>query len=374
MRNRFNGEIRAGDCPPGKRRRRNKCAGRGCVTTLVVASACALCVVAFDEPIATFAGDATLNRSWYLFPVMVLLNGVYKSLSYWFNRGKQYRRLAFNRVLRSTAISAATLMLAVTPLRYQGMVVGLVIGQGLATLELVLAYYLQQRRRHHIATAVRMRQVARRYRHFAFYSLPGSLLNVVSSQAPVLLLGTLFGPVIVGYYNLTTRVCAAPSSIIAVAVGDVFRQHAIDEVRRDGHCRQAWTTTFTLLSVIAVPIFTILFFTAPALFPFVFGDQWRTAGVYAQVMAPLFMLSFTASALSRTLHVREKLKQDLFWQVALTVTTAGALLLGGLTGNSTTALVCYAGAYGGMYIIYLGMSFKCATAKSGHACSSTNVA
>jgi len=332
-------------------------------STLVVAGACALCVLAWREPLPAVPGTAMLTRSLHLLPPMVLLNGVYESLNYWFNRHKQYRRLAFNRVLRATAITGATLTLAVTPSRHEGMVIGLLIGQGLATLELALACYLQQRRLHCPATAVGMRQMAGRYKQFGFYSLPGSLLNLVSSQTPVFLLGMLFGPAVVGYYNLTTRVCAAPSSIIAVAVGDVFRQHAMDEVRSDGNCRHTWQTTFTLLSVIAVPTFTILFFTAPHLFPFVFGDQWRTSGVYARSMAPLFMLAFTASALSRTLHVRQKLKQDLIWQVGLAVTTAGALLLGALTGNSTKAITCYAVAYGGMYVVYLGMSFT-------YACSS----
>jgi len=87
-------------------------------------------------------------------------------------------------------------------------------------------------------------------------------------------------------------------------------------------------------------------------------DHLLTAGEYAQIMSPFFMLSFTASILSRSTYIAEKQKQDMLWQIVLFSLITLALLAGAWYHQPVYSLGLYTIAYCGMYLVYLWMCFK----------------
>lgn len=167
-----------------------------------------------------------------------------------------------------------------------------------------------------------------------------------------------FGPAVVGYYNLSQRMLGAPLSVVASAFGDVFKQRASSDFNRFGNCRAIWKSPFRRLSIISLPVFTILCLTAPPLFVFAFGKQWRPSGLYAQLLSPYFMLAFIASPLLRTLYVAERQKYDLLWQIGLFVAVGCVILIGCRANNPALSLGLFSDAYSVMYLIYLWMSYK----------------
>ena len=74
-----------------------------------------------------------------------------------------------------------------------------------------------------------------------------------------------------------------------------------------------------------MPLFGILFFIVEDLFIFVFGEKWGIAGMYAQVILPLFFIRFISSTLSKVLIVFEKQKNELIINFVLLLT--GILLI-----------------------------------------------
>jgi O-antigen/teichoic acid export membrane protein len=239
-----------------------------------------------------------------------------------------------------------------------GLILGAVVGQGVATLSFIRPWLIERRDRKLNISKERIFAVAQRYAHFAKYSLPGDTINVISGQMPVLILSIFFGPVIIGYFNVTQRVLAGPSSIISTAIGDVFRQRASEDRNAIGNFREIWLKTFKTLVLLSLPVYAVMAIIAPGFFAFVFGEQWRTAGEYAQIMSPFFMLSFTASILSRTTYIAEKQKQDMLWQIVLFLLITPALLIGAWTKQPLHSLFLYTLSYSVMYLIYLWMCFR----------------
>ena len=200
--------------------------------------------------------------------------------------------------------------------------------------------------------------VAKRYRGFPLFSVPADTINNASRQMPVILLTTFFGPVVAGFYTLTQRALAAPSSMIAMSVGDVFKQRASVQFARHGNCRSEFLRTFKLLTILAVFPFMATALAGPWLFEFVFGPEWRTAGEYARILSPLYFLGFIASPLSKMFYVAEKQAYDLVWQVSLFVVTTTGMFIGYLVGSPSYSIACFCGAYGGMYVAYLAMAYR----------------
>lgn len=135
------------------------------------------------------------------------------------------------------------------------------------------------------------RVLLKRHCDFPVYRMPTDVLNAASQAVPVMLLAALFSPAAAGLYVLTRSVLNLPTNIIGSAVGNVLYAR-FAELSREG------TRLFPLLLrstgtlLIFAPIIIGLAWFAPPVFAFVFGEEWREAGNYAQWMALWLGVSF----------------------------------------------------------------------------------
>ena len=49
-------------------------------------------------------------------------------------------------------------------------------------------------------------------------------------------------------------------------------------------------SVFKKLTIVGVLPYIVLFFVVEDMFPFVFGDNWKIAGVYAKIIIPLSLI------------------------------------------------------------------------------------
>jgi O-antigen/teichoic acid export membrane protein len=195
-------------------------------------------------------------------------------------------------------------------------------------------------------------------KHQAFwrFSLPSSLLNALVGQLPLFIIAIKHGALAAGLFALTQRVLAAPISLLAASVLEVFKRQSVQDFQTVGNCEEAYLATFKALALLALGPSLILFLFAPELFGAIFGEAWRPAGELARILAPLCFLNFIASPLSYVFFVAGKQKIELVWQVALflmtiTVFTASASL--------HQSVLWYASGYCVLYLVYLYMSYQC---------------
>lgn len=202
-------------------------------------------------------------------------------------------------------------------------------------------------------------EVQRKYlnKHAAFwrYALPADLLNVVAGKLPLFMIGLKFGLLEAGLFALTQRVLAAPISLVAASILEVFKRQSVHEWQTFGNCKDAYGHTFKALALLgAVPTILMIAF-APNLFALLFGESWRQAGDYARIMSPLYFLNFIASPLSYVFYVVGKQRVDLVWQVALFVMTT-TVFFSPLTLQE--CLWWYTSGYSLLYLVYLGLSYR----------------
>jgi len=314
--------------------------------------------IALNGPVTRLLHSPAISRWLYLVPVFVLLTGMYQSVNYWFNRKKNYKLLAANRVARSVLTVIATIALGLDRSWSGGLILGTVIGQGLATIGFVSRAFVENPNWRQVVSRKRMLAMGARYKDFARFSVPADTVNTATQQLPAMILAPFFSTATVGQFNLTQRVLAAPSGLVAVAIGDVFRQRASEDMNREGNCRAIFVKTMKTLASLAVAPFAIIALFAPALFTTIFGPDWNIAGHFAQVLAPCYGLGFVASILGRTIYVTERVKEDLIWQMVLFALALGALLTGSRLHSAPLAVGLFSAVYSCMYVIYLVMSYR----------------
>jgi len=201
----------------------------------------------------------------------------------------------------------------------------------------------------------RLRDFWSRHRRFPMLSLPADSINSAAVQLPLLIINSHFGADIGGVFALTMRVMGAPIGLLGAAVRDVFKRSAADSYRTKGNCINEYIRTFRVLSMCAVFFTICVVFVSEPIFVLAFGETWRSAGVMAVWLIPMFALRFVASPLSYTMYIAEKQHVDLIWQICLLVVTIASLLS---QQTYKDALILYSLSYSALYVIYLFLSYR----------------
>jgi len=329
-----------------------------CILSTAFSILVLIAVLCFGAQISHFLGNMLIQRWLFLVPVLTITMGCYTAIRYFMLRRKYYVALSRLGVTQAVTDRAVGISFGFGHLLLSGaQILAYAVGQVTVTAALVNALLKDKETPRHKPSWGRMKELAIKYKNFPLYSMPADTINGVGRQLPVLMMTTFFGPAIVGYYNIATRVYGMSTGLISATVGDVWRQQASAAFSQTGSCRSLWIKTFKRLAILAlVPGIPVALF-GPAIFAFCLGKEWRTAGHYAQILSPFIMLGTFASPLSIVLNIAGKQRYDLIWQVFLFLINGAALYIGAIRKSPEMALALYTTGYSLMYLVYLRMSY-----------------
>jgi O-antigen/teichoic acid export membrane protein len=312
----------------------------------------------FNSLTKKYVSDSELINWIFIIPASVFITGIYKTLYHWSVRQKNYRGISRSAILRISASLTAKLSLGMMMFGATGLILGDLIGSTIASVVLVIPVVESKDEILRIITWKKICKMAVRYKKFPVYSLSANLVNIISNQFPVLLLNNLFGSNVVGHFSFSRKIIGIPTSLVANSFLDVFREKATNEYRRKGTFQTLFLKTLKILVAISVLPSILLMFFAPQLFSFLFGEQWKMAGEYTQILSVMFFVGFSASALSYSFYIVERQHYDLVWQLILFFLTTTALFVGYYQQSSILSIFLFSVAYTLMYFIYLFMSYK----------------
>lgn len=262
--------------------------------------------------------------SWhYLVPLGVLLYGIYALMIAWHNRNKNYGLMSQSRVIQSSSISLSQAFVGLFAKFNSGLIFSDVLGRLISILlilkstgfvNLTVSF-----------SKVKKLALLRRFKKFPLLEAPASLVNVSAHQLPFIALPLIFSPIVAGLYFLVFRVLMMPASLVGTAVLEVFKNRAQEDFKKTGSCRKIFIKTGLILFLMGLIPTIILILFAPDLFAFLFGEEWREAGGFAQILAPLALAQFVSAPLSYVLVFREKLFLDLKLQLFFLVLVLLAL-------------------------------------------------
>lgn len=245
------------------------------------------------------------NYIW-LVPISVLFICSYQIFSSYSAREKQYKSIAKSLYYQSFVTVFMQLIGGVFGFVFF-LIAGKVLGNSVALFTVVNR--IKKEAYANIYSYKLIFDTLCKYREFPTISTATSFLNVASLNMTPIILLALFGSPIAGLYALTHRILTLPSSLIGNAVSKVFLAEA-PSAHRQGKLEELVDKIYRKLLYFATPIALIIVSYGDVLFSFVFGAEWKTAGVYAQWMAPWLYLHFLWHPLS-TISVILKLQKEL---------------------------------------------------------------
>jgi len=300
-------------------------------------SVAVLTAVSLDS---SFAPSAISNLgTWALVaPVTLLGVGIFNATTYVANRCSNYGAIARSSVLQATTIVGVNISLGFVGATFTSLIIGNLTGLAISLVYLVIT------QRDFVAGVPitwsgRKKALARRYRSFPLYNASTGILDGVTANLPIFFLITYFTPEIAGYFALVIRVLSAPLSFISTSVSRVHLKRVVELANSNKNIDRYLYKAAGALIGVSLPAALVFIFWGPWIFSFVFGENWRQAGNFSQILAFALIIKFVSSTLSSTLGATNNNQYGALWKITAFVTTAVVLALGARSGSIQWFLV-----------------------------------
>lgn len=317
-------------------------------------------VILFNDLIANYLNNPSVSIWLYLSPISIFFSTQNQIFLIWANRKKEYRLMSFNAILTAVLVPAVSISIGLLNDSTMGLFMGLMASHILPPFIL----FFGLRKKYNIGWSyfdwAEIFRLGRKHINYPKYTLGSSLINKFGNNLPVFMISSFSGPAAVGVYSLTARMLGLPTDLISRAIGSVFKEQVVSEIRAAGNCRRSFVKTLSLLSTGSILIFSFILLFGPELFAFVFGEEWRMAGVYSVALTPLYFFKFIVPPLAYLFYIKGKQAEDMIWHIWMLISTGSIFYIGFvfLDLDITQTLLLYAVNYAAIYIIYLFRSYQ----------------
>jgi O-antigen/teichoic acid export membrane protein len=303
--------------------------------------------------------EALIPYRWMLM-VALTSAGLYEVLLIWAVRRRAYPIIARTQLQQSAVGSIAKVALGLLGMKPVGLLAGQVLGAGAGTWALIRMFRADMKRYWRQVTIQRTWFMLRHYRSFPTYRLPAQLLQIFSSQAPLLLTAAFYDPTTTGQLGLAMMTLALPMNLLGHSTSKAYYA----EIAAIGHKRPAEIRVLTssvikrLFGLALAPTLILLIF-GEKIFALAFGREWALAGEMASLLAIYLLFQFMHAPASHLLSVFQGQRLLLMLNVQRAVLTVACFASGQLLELPITSVVLiYAVTLSAHYLFSLLMTLR----------------
>ena len=174
------------------------------------------------------------------------------------------------------------------------------------------------------------------YLRFGLFRVGANAVNYGNSNVDQLLIGSLLGPQVLGYYRMAVNLVLQPirqlNPMLTRVAFPVFVKIQDDTDR----LRNGFLKMIRLLVLIDAPIFIGLAAVAPVAVPLVLGEQWLPAVPLIQILVFYGMLRALPNACGSVIMAKGRADWTFYWNVALMFLIPPVVYLAAQSGNAVT--------------------------------------
>lgn len=297
-----------------------------------------LALIPLSGAVARLVGEPGVAAWIWTVPAILAAMRLSRLGELWLMRRERFGRVSVANVTQSVTMTAVRIAAGVRAAGAGGLLAGFGIGHGIAALVNGSAALLDVVRIPGRASLAGIRRAMRRYRRFAVYSAPATLVAALATRLPFLLLLFYFDREVLGHFGQAFNVLYVPLALVAAAVGQVFFVRAADAVKRETLPALAAGVHRRLVLIAFLPVVSVAA-AGPDVFEVLFGPVWREAGEYAGWIGAWILFTSIASPLTRLFDVLERQRADLVVNAVMLAVVTAALVVGAASGSVRTALV-----------------------------------
>lgn len=157
------------------------------------------------------------------------------------------------------------------------------------------------------------------YLSFGIYRAAALFINHVNSRIDQLLIGSLLGPIALGYYHIAFRLVIAPimkiNSVLTTVAFPAFSTVQDNTVL----LKKGFMKMIGFVTSANAPVLVGMAAVAPLLVPIFLGEQWQPAIPLVQILAFYSLLRSFGNAAGSLIIAKGKAKWTFYWNLSLTL-------------------------------------------------------
>ena len=237
---------------------------------------------------------------YWLFCVGFFGSSLYSLLTYWNLRTKNYLEITKTKITQSVSGSVCKIFFGILSFGSLGLIGGEIIGRivGIGTLgrKILPKIWVSMQ----TLDINKLKSLAYKYRKFPIFSLPSGIINEIALQIPTLFMASLFGFQIVGLYALSYSILVLPISLVSGSIEQVYIAESSELFRKKSDkILPLYLATTKKLFIYGAPVILIAAVLSPILFPLIFGNAWKDAGMFALPLSVMVIAQFVVSSTDR---------------------------------------------------------------------------
>jgi len=298
---------------------------------ILIVGFCAVCLIPlilFGEKLASLLKNPAIASWMGLTALAALSFSIFQTFTMWLNRKNRYRSISWSKVIQAVVSSAAVIGFGLMIKGPAGLIWAYLLSLTIPAVWLGLAVVRAQKEGQYGLSRGKMIEQARRYGDFPKINAAHAFIDQLQSNGVIFIISALFSSSVLGLYTFTMRVLRTPLIFIGKAVSQVFYQKAAETYNAGNDIHGLVKKVILQLALIGLPIFGFLALTAPFLFGLIFGEKWRTAGVYTQILSPWLYFNFISSSLSQLPLLVNEQKMNFIIGFFYYILLVGCLLAG----------------------------------------------
>ena len=328
-----------------------------CIVTTISA---VLCVVSFFVSVGYFF--IATNYA----PVDVIISSLFvvgytftfrqvQTCYIWLNREKEYNTLMKNPVINYIVISVISIGLGLIGFKQYGYHIGMTLGQ--------LLTFIHMKRKlpkrmfcFNIKATI---DTIKKYNEFVKFQMPAQMAAQLRQQLPNLLIGSLFGDTMLGYFSISQKLISIPVNLIGQSLGKVFYQ-SVAEMKRKGQKIASFVKRNMNRSIVVafVPMVLLAAFGDAAIVMF-FGEANAVGGVISRIIVFRSFFTFISTALAGIDIVLEKQKYSMLTCVYQTILGIISVVISYcLTGDIYFCSLLIVATFIGVQVWYFGKMYR----------------
>lgn len=263
----------------------------------------------------------------FVVPLIVFVNGMRFLFISYLNRYKEYKMISVLGIIRE----GARALIQVGAGLFSGGVFWLSIGYAIAPLfgfKIQLKQYLQKKKIRPRLTAQKFKElVFEKGRQQIMFLLPAQFINTFSSSLITVSIANLYSAKVLGYYSVGTRILEIPIIFIAANVSKVCYQKVSENIANNRPVSKIVLSIVTVLSIISVLGFGLLYVIAPNISEIVFGSGYSIAGEYIRCLIIMYAVRLVTTSFAGVFTAFRKQGFELIINVLLVVMAEASYLI-----------------------------------------------
>lgn len=257
--------------------------------SLYVAVALGIVFVLLGGPVSIFYADrvyipvfAVLGVSVFFYSLIV----VPKALIL---KDKDFKTVNLYEIYAGIAKGIVSVILALAGAKYYSIIIGGIV-QAIITF---IAYYRKRR----ISPRVKFElQPIKKIFQFSRNQFAFNFINYFSRNFDSILIGRVFSPAQLGFYNKSYQISLYPNQILAGVITPVIQPIMSDYQNDKEVIKKTYLRITRILADIGVPLSVFCYFAAEEIILFLFGNQWGNSVQTFAILAVSIWLQMIASS------------------------------------------------------------------------------